>query len=117
MDNETDAENQKSTTSPSSEPPVRSKAEFAVLNAVLIALEDVEKNEDRERVLLAAAAFFGIHLGGRASQAAPSIAVQTSATRQQPSYGAFSEDRPISPKDFLIQKQPRIVFERLNNAS
>src|SRR5437016_5536244 len=66
VDNETDAENQKSTTSPSSEPPVRSKAEFAVLNAVLIALEDVEKNEDRERVLLAAAAFFGIHLGGRA---------------------------------------------------
>jgi len=71
VDNETDAENQKSTTSPSSEPPVRSKAEFAALNAVLIALEDVEKNEDRERVLLAAAAFFGIHLGGRASQAAP----------------------------------------------
>lgn len=81
-------------------------AELATLNEIMLALQRLPNTDARLRALQAAAAFFRIDLGHDSRQ--PETPKQTTLT---PS--TFSEDRSISPKEFLLQKQPKTDVERV----
>ncbi len=80
--------------------------EFGVLAQVLDALKKLNA-EDRERILRTVATFFGLSVG---------VFSQPSAGRAESASSAessFSEDRSISPKQFLLEKSPRTDVERV----
>lgn len=80
-----------------------------VLNVVVTALKRLE-SEERDRVLQMVLTYFG----------AVSVNTGTAAPAQSASFKAsfsndvsFSEDRSMSPKSFIMQKQPRTDVERV----
>ena len=73
----------------------------AVLPEVITSFKKVS-SESRKRLLSTVATFFGIE----ADHAAP-------GPTQRATESSFSEDRSISPKEFLRQKQPRTDVERV----
>jgi len=81
--------------------------ELEVVTQVLAALEPLEADA-RERVIRTVSTFFGISpsRGGLGS---------TVPDRQPSSItpGGFSEDRSLSPKEFILQKQPKTDVERV----
>ena len=79
------------------------------LNAVVAALQNLNTDELRERVLQAAAAFFRLSFGSATS----SVSRHAPFLHSAGPGSSFSEDRTISPKDFLRQKQPRTEVERV----
>lgn len=104
MDEETRDEIQGATGASKSDDPL---SELAALNSVVAALQTLKTSDARERLLYAAAAFFRLSLEAQTNQTA-------GASRQRLSLQpAFSEDRSISAKEFLIQKQPRTEVERV----
>lgn len=85
------------------------QAELRALNDVISALQVLPNNDVRERVLQAAAAFLRMSLAGtQQTSYRPANTLQHSTIS-----ASFSEDRTPSPKDFLIQKQPRTEVERV----
>lgn len=80
--------------------------DLAVFNEVVSALKRLEP-ERRERVLGTVMTFLG--MDGRARRA-ESIYGGAAPT---PVSGGFSEDRSISPKEFMLEKQPRTDVERV----
>ena len=88
------------------------KSELLALNEVVAALQRLSDDAVRQRVMHAAAAFFGLSIA-----AASSTRVigrnEPPITSGPAALGSFSEDRSISPKDFLLQKQPRTEVERV----
>ena len=78
--------------------------ELEALNKVLAALKELS-DEDKERVLRTASTFFG--MSSRSIPTAASIPNTGAPTT------SFSEDRTISAKEFLIQKQPKTDIERV----
>jgi hypothetical protein len=89
--------------------------EIKVLTVILNNLRAVGA-ESRERILHTAATYFGLN-SRTASQASPepnSFATQAEAIHYARSAGtSFSEDRRISPKEFIFQKQPRSDVEKV----
>ncbi len=89
--------------------------EIRVLTVILSSLRAVGA-ESRERILHTAATYFGLN-SRTASQASPeptSFASQAEAVHYARSAGtSFSEDRRISPKEFIFQKQPRSDVEKV----
>lgn len=76
--------------------------------AVLSLLQKVD-GQTRERILKSAATFFGVRLAEPAnvvSHTAPSNRPEASGTY-------FSEDRSISAKQFMFEKQPRTDVEKV----
>jgi hypothetical protein len=79
--------------------------EIRVLTVILNNLRQVSP-EARERILQTAATYFGLNL--RASSAPLSAARTLSGPGT-----SFSEDRAISPKEFILQKQPRSDVDKV----
>lgn len=85
-------------------------SELATLNDVVAALERLPDEGQRRRVLRTAATFLGLD----SADVAPTSGEATIATaRESEPKGAFSEDRTISPKEFLVRKQPKTDVERV----
>ena len=72
-----------------------------ILGQIISLLQKVEEAE-RQRVFQTVATFFD--LGGRQALPKPSVREST---------GSFSEDRDISPKEFLLEKKPSTDVERV----
>ena len=95
------------------------KSERDAWNVIVSALQDLPDDTVRERVLLSVAAFLSIPLEGESPRfARPTsyrdpLAVEVPRRPMRGSESPFSEDRTISPKDFLNQKQPRTEVERV----
>ena len=86
-------------------PPVSTNVdEIQVLGNVLAALQRLEP-EARARILHTIGTYFGIGTRVVSSQAGTLAGNGTSSS--------FSEDRSISPKDFIMQKQPRSDVEKV----
>jgi len=83
-----------------------------VLTSIISSLKKLDK-EDQQRTLQAVATFLDISLQGTAfavdSLTAASLSAVDSSTSATSS---FSEDRSISPKDFIRDKAPRTDVER-----
>lgn len=78
----------------------------AALDAIISILRELE-DEERERVLSTVTTFFLKRVSGPIAR--PESAVTGSPT----SVPAFSEDLSLTPKEFLLQKQPRTDVERV----
>jgi hypothetical protein len=75
------------------------------LNRMLVLLDGLSEDE-RSRVIKAVVMYYGVGVGKEPG------AVEERLTRDNPRVG-FSEDLAISPKEFLIEKQPRTDVERM----
>jgi hypothetical protein len=85
------------------------RAEFDALQAVITALQPLDP-EARARLVGAAVTFLQIGSAKQASRVgAPDVEHLESASR----YPSFSTDLSRSPKDFLLDKQPRSDVERI----
>jgi hypothetical protein len=85
------------------------------LNEILGAFKKV-KPADRERLLTTVATFLKIGFSNSATFTVPTTHHPDQRGGAASSGGAaisFSEDRSISPKDFLLQKQPRTDVEKV----
>jgi hypothetical protein len=84
--------------------------ELSILNQILTSLQRLD-NGSRIRILQTVTTFFGIELGpapvsSRIRSEGPSTAPDV-ATRP------FSEDRSMSPKEFMFLKQPQTDVEKV----
>jgi hypothetical protein len=82
-------------------------AEFNALQAVIAALQPLPP-DTRRRIFDAAATFLKI-------DATPSMVIRRdiSTTPSRSVAPAFSDDTTMSPKDFILEKQPRTDVERI----
>jgi|SRR5208282_463952 len=81
-----------------------------VLNQILSSLNSLTEQE-RERIIKAVCTYFGIALNEGSNKPAPvEQPTLLSAGRRRIT---FSEDLAISPKDFLLDKQPHTDVERI----
>jgi hypothetical protein len=81
------------------------------LSEVLPAFKQLSQ-DGRERLLRTLATIFGIETGGGVNIG--KLPRQTSSDYSLPeSQGSFSEDRSMSPKEFMLQKQPQTAVERV----
>ncbi|MGA6949854.1 MAG: hypothetical protein WBQ43_16205 [Terriglobales bacterium] len=89
--------------------------EIRVLTVILNSLRAVGA-ESRERILHTAATYFGLN-SRTAFQSSPEPAGFTSQSENlhyaRSAGTSFSEDRRISPKEFIFQKQPRSDVEKV----
>jgi hypothetical protein len=81
--------------------------ELQVLSVVVQSLRPLN-DDSRRRLLQTVLTFFGVDLrvGGNTQ-----VAAQQQPAEQQA--GTFSEDRTISPKEFLLEKKPSTEIERV----
>ncbi|MBI5450620.1 MAG: hypothetical protein HY940_04610 [Gammaproteobacteria bacterium] len=85
--------------------------DFDILTEIIAALKKLSK-EDQQRTLQAVATFLDLSLQGNHSPsrtASPSSSVISSPFNSS----TFSEDRTVSPKDFMREKAPRTDVERV----
>jgi hypothetical protein len=89
------------------------RAEFEALQVVIAALQDLD-DEARRRIIAAASTFLSVR-GASPGIGATQAGSPPRSTEQNfgPSYPAFSDDRSMSPKEFLLLKQPRTDVERI----
>lgn len=80
--------------------------DLAVFNEVVSALKKLEP-ERRERVLGTVLTFLGMERKNPRAQSSYGGTGPTSVS------GGFSEDRSISPKEFMMEKQPKTDVERI----
>src|SRR5436309_3028968 len=66
--------------------------------------------EGRERLLHTIATFFGIEMKRTVP---PGLAGHSTSTLVSGSDGSFSQDRSLSAKEFMVQKEPRTDVERI----
>jgi hypothetical protein len=78
-----------------------------VLTEILTAFKKVEP-EKQARLLQTVSTFLGIDLPGKVSSSPSHQPTSSPISR-----GSFSADRSISPKDFVLDKQPRTDVERV----
>lgn len=86
-------------------------SELNALNDVISALQRINDSESRQKVLQTAATFFGLVSSAPAGHFRSSGG--TTSNTVQEGQTSFSQDRSISPKEFLIQKQPQTDVERV----
>ena len=101
-----DTENETSDSLTSLETP---KRHLEVLNGVLSALADLER-EDQERIVNTVITFLGLKNRMTISPSASSYASPAASDNQTP---LFSEDRSMSPKQFMLEKQPKTDMEKV----
>ncbi len=89
---------------------IESQDEFTALQSVIAALQPFE-SEVRQRIYAAAATFLQLNSAGRASPSV--IAPSFEPTSREVPYPSFSADLSQSPKQFLLEKQPRSDVERI----
>jgi hypothetical protein len=86
--------------------------ELEILNDLMVALQRLPDTDSRLRAIKAAVAFFGIDLG-ESFRHGPIDIKWAPLTPSASAVSSFSEDRTISPKDFLLQKQPKTDVEKV----
>jgi hypothetical protein len=84
--------------------------ELRLLNAILEGLQKLSE-ESRQRVLQTVATYFKFEatISPRVHQIPPTEAQDVTSTQHLP----FSQDRSISPKQFLLSKEPKTDVERV----
>lgn len=90
-----------------------SDAEFSALQEVIAALQRVPSIEARQRIFDAAATFLELRLGIAGSGSPQPTAPTAEKGGGHSSYPSFSADISLSPKEFLLEKQPRTDVERI----
>lgn len=83
--------------------------DLEVLNEVLAAFRKLE-SASQERMLKTVATFLGLAYG---EHSAPSPAPVNYGTPTRNQESLFSEDRSISPKQFMFEKQPKTDIEKV----
>jgi len=95
---------------------ISGSTEFEALNRVISALQPLD-DEARQRIIEAAVTFLKVHIGSgvRRVQSIPATGPATVSTPHGSSsaHAPFSENTEMSPKDFLLEKQPRTDVERI----
>jgi hypothetical protein len=81
----------------------------ATLAKVIAELRDLT-SEEQQKLLETVATFFGLRASTQGSHQTKGVATPTSPL---PPGGGFSQARDISPKEFVMQKQPRTDVERI----
>jgi hypothetical protein len=81
-----------------------------VMSQILMALDSLPDDE-RERIVRAVIAYYGIEMGSE--RGTKSLRPRTGPQGELTSRVGFSEDLVISPKEFLLDKQPRTDVERI----
>jgi hypothetical protein len=84
-------------------------ADLQVLTEVLTALKKLD-HESQERMIQTVCTFLKLSPASKAHQSHPQA---TSSTGSSARPGSFSEDRSMSAKDFMMDKQPRTDVERV----
>src|SRR4051812_22353960 len=74
-----------------------------------VSLFSALSQENRNKLLQSLATIFDLHVGATRLPAAP----EPRGERGSAQSGHFSEDRSLSAKDFVMQKQPRTDVERV----
>ena len=82
-----------------------------VLNTLISALKKLDR-EDQERIIQTVATFFNIEGWGERPGKAQSVQTSTHVQTKTPPVG-YSEDLTPTPKEFLLEKQPRTDVERI----
>jgi hypothetical protein len=82
----------------------------SVLTKVIDDLSDLTP-EEQQNILTTVSTFYRLHSPFPSSGGPKAAATSTPAPR--PAGGGFSEDRDLSPKEFIMQKQPRTDVERV----
>ena len=88
----------------------RKKDAAAALTAVIGELRDLT-SEEQQIIINTASTFYGLH--SPAPSTAHAKTAPTTTPVSHPAGGGFSEERDISPKEFIMQKQPRTEVERV----
>lgn len=83
--------------------------ELQILGQVLDALRGLD-SEGQLRILQTAATFFGL---STSTAVRGSYSSRTLVGVEESGHGSFSEDRSISPKAFLMEKEPKSDVERV----
>ena len=84
-----------------------------VLTAVVAALKNLD-HDAQVRVLQSVSTFLGIEVPHHASRIKETVAAMARPNTEKRHSGvSFSEDRTMSPKDFLREKQPKTDIERV----
>ncbi len=94
------------------EPNDTSSEDLTVFNEIVSALKKLDPDR-RERVLGTVLTFLGIEWRTVSGVSGVKIRSGTSIEDSASVSGGYSEDRSISPKDFLLEKQPRTDVERI----
>ncbi len=96
-----------------------SAAEIQALNAILAAFSKLDA-ESRERVFQTVATFFGLQTAATMFGFGPRLATRSAAppsdstpNGQRAKEPSFSEDRSLSPKQFMFEKQPKTDVEKV----
>ena len=84
--------------------------EIDALQAVIASLKDFD-DEARQRIFASVATF--LQIGGTQIRINPANQSIESSSQNVERYPAFSRDPSQSPKEFLLQKQPRTDVERV----
>ncbi len=95
---------------PSEDASLDSLRNFEALQAVIQALQPLEPVA-RQRIFSSAATFLNIGVAHNAPR--PSGVVRNTVGSTTAPTPAFSEDRSMSPKEFLLEKQPKTDVERI----
>jgi hypothetical protein len=85
--------------------------EFGALQAVIAALRPIPRDA-QQRIIDSTVTFLGLSAGNRPQN----IVSERAFASTNQTYGqapAFSEDRSMSPKEFVLEKQPRTDVERM----
>jgi hypothetical protein len=96
-------------------PPNRScqSQELEIVTYILKALQDIP-TDSRQRVVDTVSRFFDLRTEDVARVAIPSrLPDPVGETAERPIISTFSEDRSITPKQFMFQKQPRTDVEKV----
>jgi hypothetical protein len=93
--------------------PDSSSAEFSALQEVIAALQRVPSEQARQRIFDAAATFLDLRAAGSGSSGTRAAAPPVERGEGHSSYPSFSADISLSPKEFLLEKQPRTDVERI----
>jgi hypothetical protein len=89
------------------------QAEFQALQAVISALQGLD-HEARRRIFASASTFLEIdHPPSGRSSISTDSGNGSTARPVSPQYPSFADDRVMSPKEFLVNKQPRSDVERI----
>lgn len=84
-------------------------SELEVVTSILSKLSGVDRAA-RERIIETVATFYGIGLRGKGQTAYEALPLSVG---KAPTVTAFSEDRSISPKQFMLEKQPMTDVEKV----
>jgi hypothetical protein len=84
----------------------------AIVKAVMDELAGLT-SEEQQNIINTVSTFYGLHSPPPSTGHAKTAATGTTTPVSHSVGGGFSEDRDISPKEFIMQKQPRTDVERV----